>query len=336
MKFLIYIFLFLFVKVSFAQENMSAKNEVLPEFPGGINEMLSFISKNLNYPTYAKNKKIIGNIDLKFVVDTNGNVSNAEVTKSSGDTIFDEAAIKAIYKMPKWKPGSKNNELIPVTYYLPIIFDINKKGAITEKKLLFARDETRVISAPVFRGGTEEMMKFINENKVYPKAIKDSGIVGETIIKFLIDSIGKVCIPSVRQSSGNSKLDKEALKLVASMPNWIPAYKNGNRINQYCDLAIQFGKKAKVDEVKKNQHNLSNKYFNDGMIAFQTDNISLAKEKYKKAYQLNCYHSDALYNLGISYFKLNQKDSACVCWSDFKINFAKQEADELIKKYCSN
>lgn len=336
MKLLVYIFLFLIAKASFAQDGMTAKNETLPEFPGGVNQMLGFISKNLNYPTYEKNKKITGNISLKFVVDINGDVSNAEITKSSGNPAFDEAAIKAIYKMPKWKPGSKDNELISVTYYLPIIFDINKKGAITEKKILFAEDESRVISSPIYRGGTEEMMKFINKNKVYPKTVKDSGIVGEAIIKFIVDSTGKVCVPSVRQSSGNSELDKEALKLIASMPNWIPAYKNGKRINQYCDLAIQFGKKTKIDDVKKNQYDLANKYFNEAMIEFQAGNISYAKEKYKKAYQLNCYHSDALYNLGVSYFKLNQKDSACICWTDLKVNFAKHEADELIKKYCTN
>lgn len=334
MKFLVYILLLFFAKVSFAQnegkKEVFTQIETMPEFPGGPSEMMRFIQKNIQLPESSKEIDNIGKVFLKFVVNADGKVSDVIVLKSSGCELCDKEGIRVISIMPLWKPGTQNGKTVPVFFNLPINFSMKDTW-----KVVNSRSPNHIFS-PIFKGGTEDMLKFIDKNKVYPKALKEKGVIGETIVKFLVDSTGKISHAIVRQSSGYVDLDNEALRVVSIMPNWIPAIEDGKRLNRYCDLPISFGKNSKIIELRKNQYDLSNKYFNDGMKEFQTNNIIAAKENYKKAYELNCYHSDALYNLGVSYFKLNQKDSACVCWNELKTNFAKQEADELIKKFCLN
>ena len=104
----------------------------------------------------------------------------------------------------------------------------------------------------------------------------------------------------------------------------------------FCDLKINFGKEAELEEMKKVKRDLSQTAYNNGLAYFQSEKLNEAKDEYKKAYFLDCYNGDALYNLGITYFRLDQKDSACVSWKELKVNFGRTDADNLIKKYCSN
>ena len=53
------------------------KREVAPEFPGGINALVKFISDNLKYPTVCKELKIQGKVMVKFTVKSDGSIGNA-------------------------------------------------------------------------------------------------------------------------------------------------------------------------------------------------------------------------------------------------------------------
>jgi protein TonB len=64
----------------------------------------------------------------------------------------------------------------------------------------------------------EKMLDFILENQRIPKELDSSSIVQ---IRITIDTSGKVVRPKIIQSGGE-KCDQEALRLVNSMPKWIP------------------------------------------------------------------------------------------------------------------
>ncbi len=338
MRFLVYIFLFLFVKVSFAQENgnkeISAPVETMPDFPGGPSEMMKFIQTNLMMPTNISGKDIDGKCFLKFVVNDSGRIRDVQVLKGVLDCPqCDLEAIRIVKLMPRWKPGTQNGKVVSVVFNLPIRFNI--PNGHKQSSYIVNQEKTTV---PVFRGGPEEMMKFIKKNKEYSTDLKNQKIIGQTIVKFFVDSTGKIGQVRVRQSSGNLELDSEAVRVVSIMPNWIPAYisYNKRRIGSLCELPINFGKETELAEVKKVKKELSQNAFKKGLEYFQSERLSHAKEEYRKAYLLDCYNGDALYNLGITYFRLSQSDSACVSWKELKINFGRTDADNLIKKYCSN
>ena len=60
----------------------------MPDFPGGQKELLSFLSRNIKYPTKAIESKIQGRVIVQFVVNKDGSISNAKIVRSV-DRIYD-------------------------------------------------------------------------------------------------------------------------------------------------------------------------------------------------------------------------------------------------------
>ena len=99
--------------------------EVMPEFNGGVMEMMKFIQKNINYPQAAKENGISGKCFLSYVILPNGTISNIMVRKGvKGCPACDLEAIRVVKAMPKWKPGTQNGKPVPVFFNLPINFQL--------------------------------------------------------------------------------------------------------------------------------------------------------------------------------------------------------------------
>jgi TonB family protein len=95
--------------------------EQMPEFPGGQSAMMDFLRKNLQYPNEARDKNISGKVIVKFVIDSEGNIKNAEVIRGIGAGC-DEEALRVVRKMPRWKPGHQNGKAVNVFFHLPVSF----------------------------------------------------------------------------------------------------------------------------------------------------------------------------------------------------------------------
>lgn len=99
--------------------------EEMPEFPGGTEEMIKYIQKNLQYPTVARETGLSGKCFLKFVVSETGSISRIEILKGvPGCVECDQEAIRVIKSMPGWKPGKQNGRAVNVYFNLPINFRI--------------------------------------------------------------------------------------------------------------------------------------------------------------------------------------------------------------------
>ena len=97
--------------------------EQMPQFPGGDRELLSFIAKNLRYPTIAQENGIQGKVFVRFVVSATGDVKDVKVMRSL-DPSCDKEAIRVIQSLPKWIPGKQNGRNVPVYYTVPITFKL--------------------------------------------------------------------------------------------------------------------------------------------------------------------------------------------------------------------
>jgi len=89
--------------------------------------MLKFLSKNVRYPDKARMDNIQGRVYISFVVDTEGNITDARVIRSVRQDI-DEAALKVVNEMPKWKPGYQNGKPVMVAFNLPLNFSLTERG----------------------------------------------------------------------------------------------------------------------------------------------------------------------------------------------------------------
>lgn len=97
--------------------------EQMPEFPGGPEELMKFISKNLKYPAIAQENNVQGTVILKFVVSKTGHVDKVEVVRSL-DSACDREAIRVVKMLPPWIPGKQNGENVQVFYTLPIKYKL--------------------------------------------------------------------------------------------------------------------------------------------------------------------------------------------------------------------
>lgn len=95
--------------------------EQMPEFPGGEEELMNFISKNLIYPSSAVRDGIQGKAICRFVVTKTGTIKNVIVIRSL-DPACDKEAIRVIKSLPRFSPGKQDGVNASVWYTLPIVF----------------------------------------------------------------------------------------------------------------------------------------------------------------------------------------------------------------------
>ena len=92
---------------------------------------------------------------------------------------------------------------------------------------------------PQFPGGEAELMKYISNNIKYPPIAAENGIEGRVVVRFVVEKNGKVSDINILRSVDPS-LDKEAARVIRSMPTWIPGMQNGRNVAVYYTLPVLF------------------------------------------------------------------------------------------------
>ncbi len=92
---------------------------------------------------------------------------------------------------------------------------------------------------PEFPGGKEAMMTWLGAHLKYPSAAKRMGIEGKVVVTFTVNENGKISDASIERSL-HRLCDREALRLVNSMPVWIPGERNGIKSSVECSITVPF------------------------------------------------------------------------------------------------
>ena len=111
-------------KPQVTQDSLYRVTEVMPEYPGGPNEMMRYIQENIKYPQSAIDNKIEGRVFVTFVVEKDGSISNAAVLRGI-DKECDAEALRVVSSMPKWNPGQHKGEVVRTQFTIPIIYKFN-------------------------------------------------------------------------------------------------------------------------------------------------------------------------------------------------------------------
>ncbi len=102
----------------------NAKIDKEPQYPGGEMAMMEYLMKNLKYPEDAYKANKDGRVVVSFIVDEKGNVTSPKVEKSVYKSL-DEEAIRVVKGM-KFIPGQSKGKPVSCTFYLPIMFRLQK------------------------------------------------------------------------------------------------------------------------------------------------------------------------------------------------------------------
>jgi protein TonB len=104
-----------------------------------------------------------------------------------------------------------------------------------------ATDEIFVVveKQPEFPGGTTALMKFLGDNIKYPVIAQENGIQGRVITNFVVERDGSISDVQVVRGQDPS-LDKEAVRVIKTMPRWTPGQQRGKPVRVRFTLPVVF------------------------------------------------------------------------------------------------
>lgn len=92
---------------------------------------------------------------------------------------------------------------------------------------------------PKFGSGDADLLTYLAKNIKYPQMARESGISGIVYVKFVVDKKGKVGDVQVLRGIGGG-CDKEAVRVVKTMPDWTPGKQRGKTVSVYYNLPVRF------------------------------------------------------------------------------------------------
>lgn len=119
----------------------------------------------------------------------------------------------------------------------------HKDEIIVEEKKPEPVDDNRVFDVveqkPQFPGGEAALLKYVSEHIRYPAMAQENNIQGRVVVQFVVTKTGDVGEVKVVRGK-DPDLDKEAVRVVKSLPKFVPGKMNGHAVNVWYTLPIQF------------------------------------------------------------------------------------------------
>ena len=120
-----------------------------------------------------------------------------------------------------------------------VVREYKDEVIVEEKKPEPEQVFVSVEQMPKFPGGDAELMKYIQEHLRYPTMAAENNIQGKVVVQFVVTKNGSIGEVKVIRSR-DQDLDKEAVRVVKSLPNFIPGRMNGQPVNVWYTLPINF------------------------------------------------------------------------------------------------
>jgi protein TonB len=98
---------------------------------------------------------------------------------------------------------------------------------------------TVVEKMPQFPGGDAALLKFVSSSIKYPVIAQENGIQGRVVVSFVVNRDGSV-VDAVVMRGVDPSLDKEALRVIGTMPKWTPGEQRGKPVRVKYTLPVQF------------------------------------------------------------------------------------------------
>jgi len=103
---------------------------------------------------------------------------------------------------------------------------------------------------PVYPGGDANLLKYIADSIQYPFVARQTKTQGKVLVRFMVDTSGKVSDATVVRSV-DYFLNKEAVRVVNSLPVWTPGMQCNNKLNFYVTMPVNFRLDLPVTEKKE-------------------------------------------------------------------------------------
>ncbi|MBR2234250.1 MAG: energy transducer TonB [Prevotella sp.] len=150
-----------------------------------------------------------------------------EVTKTQDETEKSDVAISSV----TFDQGSDEGQ------------QVLKQNEVVVEKVEQKEEETKIFEVveqmPQFPGGDAALMQYLSSHIKYPVVAEENGIQGRVVCTFVVERNGSITDVRVVKSVDPS-LDKEAVRVIKSMPNWIPGKQNGSAVRVKYTVPVTF------------------------------------------------------------------------------------------------
>lgn len=141
-----------------------------------------------------------------------------------------------------------------IFFLLLVVISAGLKAQVTDSLTTPKDTSISIEKMPEFPGGVKALYEYFYTETQYPQEALKKDIEGTVYVKFVVDQEGNVKNPVVVRGVG-SGCDEEALRVVSSMPQWIPGSINGETVSVWYTVPIRFdmiSDKQKKKNRKKN------------------------------------------------------------------------------------
>lgn len=186
-----------------------------PEFPGGVDSLISYIDNNLIYPLEFFEVTEGDKVYVRFVIEKNGSVSRVEMLKDR--TNRESCAREAVAlgkSMPNWKPGYSKKYFDDFKETTEQLQDSIPVRCYFTMPITFKREKL-----PLLPHGYDSLKNYIKTNLVYPEKAFNAKIQGKVDVKLLFDDVGNFSdVLLIHGMENCPECNEEALRLIKSIP----------------------------------------------------------------------------------------------------------------------
>ena len=93
---------------------------------------------------------------------------------------------------------------------------------------------------PEFPGGQQALFDYLKATVQYPTIAKENGIQGTSLVQFVVNKDGSISDVIILRSAEDPSLDREALRVIRSMPNWVPGKQRGELVRVKYTVPVRF------------------------------------------------------------------------------------------------
>ena len=177
-----------------------------------------------------------------LIVETGKPVKSAETDKD-GKFVLDNPVVGSLvtFTIVNYSKGIRiTKDMVAKGDVVKVAFGANRsekeesEGTPDPNKAYDMVDEM-----PQFPGGPSALFEFLSKNIQYPKEAEDANLQGRVIVSFVVEKDGSVSNAKVVRPI-DPLLDAEALRVVNSMPKWIPGKQNGEAFRVKYTIPVTF------------------------------------------------------------------------------------------------
>jgi len=201
-----------------------------------------WVAGQAKYPAEALDRKSDGWISVSFRIELDGTVTNVVSGSGMADPLLVNEIIRVVQSSPKW--DRPKNPAVDEPFTTGVTVKFRLPGQITADAPFVVVEEM-----PAFPGGDAELINFITSNTKYPEAAIAEKIEGRVIIRFVVNTEGKVEGLTVLKSV-HPLLDAEALRVVSALPAFKPGRQGGEAVNVWFSVPVTFSLKPSEQQAK--------------------------------------------------------------------------------------